>query len=55
MIFHENHLLVDDSHELSYHFFKKLGKMTKKLLSAAVVIGALRVISSITLILRNKY
>ena len=44
MIFHENHLLADDSHEISdLIFFQKLGKMLKKLLSAAVVIGPLRV------------
>ena len=39
MIFHENRLLADDSHEISYLiFFRKLGKS-----SAAGVIGALRV------------
>ena len=44
MIFHENRLLADDSHEISYLiFFKKLGKMPQNLSSAAVVIGALRV------------
>ena len=44
MILHENHLLVDDSHEKSYLiFFQKLGKMSQNLSSAAVVIGALRV------------
>ena len=44
MIFHENHLLADDSHEISYLiFFRKLGKMSQILSSAAVVIGALRV------------
>ena len=44
MIFHENHLLADDSHEISYLiFFRKLGKMSQNLSSAAVVIGALRV------------
>ena len=41
MIFHENRLL--DSHEISYLFFRKLGKMTQNLSSAAVVIGASRV------------
>ena len=45
MIFHENCLLADNSHEISYLiFFRKLGKMLEKLSSAAVVIGALRVI-----------
>ena len=47
MIFHENRLLADDSHETSYLiFFKNLGKMSQNLSSAAVVIGALRVKSS---------
>ena len=44
MIFHENRLLADDSHEISYLiFFQKLGKVSQSLSSAAVVIGALRV------------
>ena len=44
MIFHENRLLADDSHVISYLFFcRKLGKMSQNLSSAAVVIGALRV------------
>ena len=44
MIFHENRLLADDSHEISYLiFFGKLGKMSQNLLSAAVMIGALTV------------
>ena len=44
MVFHENRLLADDSHEISYLIsFQKLGKMSQNLLSAAVVIGALRV------------
>ena len=44
MIFHENRLLADDSHEIScIIFFRELGKMLQKLSSAAVVIGALRV------------
>ena len=43
MIFHENRLLADDSHEISYLiFFLKLGKISHYLSSAAVVIGALR-------------
>ena len=42
MIFHENCLLADDSHEISYLIcFQKLGKMLQNLSSAAVVIGAL--------------
>ena len=44
MIFHENHLLADDSHEISYlNFFGKLGKMSQSLSPVAVVIGTLRV------------
>ena len=46
MIFDENRLLADDSHEISYLFFfekMELGKMSQNLSSAAVVIGALRV------------
>ena len=44
MIFHENRLLTEDSHEISYLiFFEKLGKMSQKLSSAAFVIGALKV------------
>ena len=46
MIFHENCLLADNSHEISYLFFKKLGKMSQNLSSAVVVIGALRVNTS---------
>ena len=44
MIFHENCLLADDSHVISYLIFcRKLGKISQNLSSAAVVIGALRV------------
>ena len=44
MIFHENRLLADDSHEnIIPYFFRKLGKMSQNLSSAAVVIGAFRV------------
>ena len=44
MMFHENRLLADNSHEISYLIFLlKLGKMLQNLSSAAVVIGALRV------------
>ena len=43
MVFHENRLLADDSHVVSCLIFVgKLGKVSQKLLSAAVVIGALR-------------
>ena len=49
MIFHENCLLADNSHEISYLFlFQKLGKMSENLSSAAVVIGALKVNSLLT-------
>ena len=38
MIFHENRLQADDSHEISYLIFvEKLRKMSLKLLSAAFV------------------
>ena len=44
MIFRENSLLADDSHEISYLIlFRKLGKMLQNSSSAAVVIGTLRV------------
>ena len=43
MIFHENLLLADNSYEISYLIFFKLGKISQNLPSAAVVIGALRV------------
>ena len=43
MLFHENRLLADDSHEISFLIFPKLGKMSQNLTSAAVVIGTLRV------------
>ena len=44
MIFHENRLLADDSHVISYLIFvENWGKMSQNLSSAAVVIGALRV------------
>ena len=41
MIFHDNHLLADNSRELSYLFFSKIRKMSQNLSSAAVLIGAL--------------
>ena len=47
MIFHENRLLADDSHEISLLIF---GKMLQNLSSAAVAIGALRVNNEITLL-----
>ena len=47
MLFHEKRLLADDSHEISYLFFCKLGKMLQNMSSALVVIGALRVKKSI--------
>ena len=44
MIFHENRLPADDSHEIPYLIsFRKLGEKSQYLSSAAVVIGALRV------------
>ena len=46
MIFHENRLLADHSHLISYLIFSKIGKDVANLSSAAVVIGALRVKST---------
>ena len=43
MIFYENRLLADNSHEISFLIFLKLRKMLLNLSSAAVMIGALRV------------
>ena len=44
MIFHENGLLADNSHDISYLiFFRKIRKNVENLWSAAVMIGALRV------------
>ena len=55
MIFHENRLLADDTHEISYlNFFPKNGKMSQNLSSAAVVIGALRV-KSVNKFCSDKY
>ena len=48
MIFHENRLPADDSHEISYLIFLILGKMSQNLSSAAVMIGALRVKDSLS-------
>ena len=41
MIFHENRLLADYSHVISYLILSKIRKVLQNLLSAAVVIGAL--------------
>ena len=43
MIFHENRLPADDSHEMPYLIFFNYEKMSQNMSSAAVVIGALRV------------
>ena len=43
MIFRENCLLADNSHDISYLISSELGKMLQNLSSAAVVIGAFRV------------
>ena len=44
MVYHENRLLADDSHEILFLIvFRKLGKTLQDFSSAAVVIGALRV------------
>ena len=45
MLFHEN-CLADNSHEISYLiFFRKLGKLSQNLSSAAAVIGVIRVLT----------
>ena len=54
MIFHENCLLADNSHEIAYFFSQKLGKMSENLSSAAVVIGALRVKNVASYIIRGR-
>ena len=47
MIFHENHLLADDSYVISYLIFvENWKKKSQNVSSAAVVIGALRVNAS---------
>ena len=44
MVFHENRLPADNSHEISYLIsFENLKKMSQNLSSAAVVIDALRI------------
>ena len=44
MIFHENHLLADDPHEISsLIFIRKLVKILQNFSSAAVAIGVLMV------------
>ena len=56
MIFRENRLLADDSHEISYLIFAKTRKDVAKLSSAAVVIGVLSVKSSTILLFTiNKH
>ena len=53
MIFHENRLLADDSHEISYLIFFENWEMSQNLSSAAVVIGALRVKKYVTILFSN--
>ena len=44
MIFHDNHLLADDSHEILHLFFCwKLGNMLQNFSSVSVVVGTLSV------------
>ena len=45
-----NHLLADDSHEISCLIFSKIRKDVAKLLSAAVGIGALKVNEGFSLV-----
>ena len=55
MIFHENRL-TDDSYEILYPIFRKFGKMSQNLSSAAVVIGAIRIklLSSFIILKQNE-
>ena len=55
MIFHENCLLADNSHDIIPYFFRKLGKMSENLSSAAVVVGALRVKATIVTAADNTF
>ena len=56
MIFYENRLLADDSHETSYlNFFRKLGKMSQNLSSTAVVIGVKNFMDTLTVALNNSH
>ena len=50
MIFHENRLLADDSHVISYLIFVENWERCPKMSSAAVVIGALRVKTALSII-----
>ena len=47
MIFHENSLLADDSHEISYLIFVERRKDVANFSSAEVVIGALRLSNAV--------
>ena len=46
MIFYDNGLLADNSHEISYLIFSKIRKDVANFSSAAVTIGTLRVNSA---------
>ena len=50
MIFHENLLLADASHEISFHIFYTIIRKDVAKSSAAVVIGALRVNNIISML-----
>ena len=54
MVFQENRLLADDSHVISYLIFiLKFGKMSRNLLSAAVVNDALSVYKYFVIIIKT--
>ena len=53
MIFHENRVLADDLIKYLIYFFRKLGKMSQNLSSAAVVIGPLSVNSDMAMSSKN--
>ena len=49
MIFHENRLQKDDSHEMSYLIFRKFGKMSNISSAAVVIVDCLTLIARIFL------
>ena len=55
MIFHENGLLADDSHVISYLILVEIGNMLQNLSSAAVVIGALRINNPLCEVFMSRY
>ena len=55
MIFHENRLLANDSHEIHYLIFFENWEISQNVSSAANVIGALRVkLSRLNLLVQHS-